>query len=79
MLEAERFAGIAEGEAFVTRAVVGHAPHHGDAQRLVGDDGGMEEGNGAFPLLVRQDLAECDARGIVDDDGEVLSATAQFG
>src|SRR3546814_19949102 len=60
--------------AFVAGAVVGHDPRHGDAQRLVVGDGGMKEGDGAFLLLVGQDLAAGDARGIVDADVNELPA-----
>ena len=48
----------------------------GDAEAGVVGDRGLEEGDGAFLLLVGQDLAEGDARGVVDADVDELPAGA---
>jgi len=74
--EAEPFAGPREGEGFVARAVIGHDALHLDAEACVVSDGGFEEGDSAAPLLVFPDLAEGDARGIVDADMDELPTRA---
>ena len=47
-----------------------------DAEACVIGDGGPEEGDGTALLLVLHDLAEGDARGIVDADMDELPAEA---
>ena len=76
MLEAELAAGVAEGLGAIAGAVVGHHARDGDAEAGVVGDGGLEEGDGALLLLVGQDLAEGDARGVVDADVDELPADA---
>ena len=67
-------AGVAEGAAAIAGAIIGHHARHGDAEAAVIGEGGMEEGGRAFLLLVGPDLAEGDARGIVDTDMDELPA-----
>src|SRR5216683_2027885 len=69
-------AGVAEVERPVARAVVGHHPGNADAQALVVGQGCLEEGDGALFLLVGHDLAEGEARGVVDRDMDELPADA---
>src|SRR5258708_3075640 len=69
-------AGVAEVECPVARAVVGHHPGNADAQALVVGQGCLQEGDGALFLLVGHDLAEGQARGIVDGDVDELPADA---
>src|SRR4029077_4365609 len=65
-----------EGEGFVARAVIGHDALHLDAEACVVSDGGFGESESAAPLLVFPDLAEGDARGIVDADMDELPTRA---
>src|SRR5581483_11841275 len=72
VLEAKRLAGVAEGVGFIAGAVVGHYAGHDDAEAGVVGDRCLQEGDGAFLLLIGQDLAEGDARGVVDADMDEL-------
>src|SRR5215471_3230828 len=76
VVEAEFAAGVAEGEGFVAGAVVGHDAGHGDAEAGVVGQRGAQEGDGAVGFLVGQDLAEGEARGIVDADMDILPTDA---
>lgn len=76
MLEAEVSAGLGEGFRPVAGAVVGHDAGDGDAEACIIGDRRLEEGDGAFLLLVGQDLAEGDARGVVNADMDELPAGA---
>jgi hypothetical protein len=66
VLEAERPAGIAEGERSVARAIVGHDALDDDTEACVVGDGGLEEGDGAGLSFCPHDAAEGDAGGVVD-------------
>ncbi len=72
MSEAQLAAGVAEGEGPIATAVVGHDTGHGDAEACVIGDGGFEERDCAGGFLVRQDLGEGDARGVIDADVDEL-------
>ena len=72
MPEAEPATGVSEGAGSVAGAIVGHDALDGDTEAFVVGDGGLEEGDGASLSLVRPDLAEGDARGIVDADMDEL-------
>jgi hypothetical protein len=61
---------------FVAGAIVGHDALHDDPEAGVVSDGGLQEGYGAFLLLVGQHLRDCDARSIVDADVDELPADA---
>jgi hypothetical protein len=76
MLDAESLAGVAEGEGFVAGAIVGHDPGDGYPEAGVVGHGGLQEGDGAFFFLVGQNLAEGDARGVVDADVDELPTDA---
>ena len=76
MLEAQLPTGLAEGFGTITGAVVGHDALDLYAQVRVVGDGSLEEGAGAGLALVRLDLGEGDARGIVDADMDELPADA---
>ena len=60
----------------VARAVVGHHALDADAELGIVGDRGLEEGDGALLALIRHDLDEGDARGIVDADMDVLPTDA---
>lgn len=74
MLEAQPIAGLGEGSRYVAGAVVGHDAGHGYAETLAIGDGCLEEGYSAPRLLAGLDLAEGDARCIVDADMDELPA-----
>jgi hypothetical protein len=74
VLDAELAAGVAEGEGFVTTAVVGHDAGDGNPQAGVVGHSRLEERNGAIRLLVGLDLGEGDAGMIVDADVDELPA-----
>src|ERR1019366_538053 len=76
MLEAHGLAGVAEGSGSIAGTVVGHDAGYGDGEAFVVGEGGLQEGDGAFFLLVGQDLAEGDARGVVDADVDELPSGA---
>jgi len=76
VFEAAGFAGVAEGVGLVAGPVVGHDAADGDTEAFVVGEGGVEEGDGVFLLLVGQDLAEGDAGVVVDADVEELSSDA---
>jgi hypothetical protein len=76
VLEAKPSAGVAEGKRSVAGAVVGHDAFDGDAEAGIVGDGGLEEGHGTSLSLVRLDLAEGQARGVVDADMDELPADA---
>ena len=76
MLQAELAAGLVEGFRDVAGAVVGHHPRHLDAEADVIGDGGLEEYHGALLPLVGKDLAEGDARGVVDETNALLGDDA---
>jgi len=79
VLEAESAAGIAELLCAIAGSVVGHDTLDGDAEALIVGDGGLEEGDGTFLLLVWKNPGESDARSVIDADMDELPAgTAGF-
>lgn len=78
MLEAEIAAGLDEGLRSLTDAVVGNHTPHLDAEAGVISDDSFEEGDSALFALVRHDLDESDARGIIDADMEELPGGAEM-
>lgn len=65
-----------EGFRFVAGAIVPHDPRNGDTEAGIIGDGRIEKGNGAVLSLIRQDLREGDAGGIVDCDVNIFPADA---
>jgi hypothetical protein len=76
VLEAERLAGIAEGEGLIARAVVGHHALNLDAELLVIGKCGLEEEDRTVCGFIEQDEREGDARGIVDTNMNIFPARA---
>src|SRR3954453_6309445 len=76
VLEAEIAAGRAEGLGAIAGAIVGHHTGNRDAKARVVGDRGLEEGDRALLLLVRQDLREGYAGGVVDADVDELPSDA---
>src|SRR4029077_4017883 len=74
VLEAELPAGAGEGLGFVAAAIVGHDAFDGDAEDLEVRDRREEEGDGAFLLLIREDVGTGDAGVVVDGDVSILPA-----
>src|SRR6266568_1699405 len=56
--------------------IVGHDAFHGDAEAFEIGDGGEEQGDGAFVLLVGEDVGTCDTRMIVDRNVNEFPACA---
>src|SRR5262249_42885252 len=61
VLEAEAFAGSAEGEGVVARSVVGHHPFDLDAETCIVSDRGGQKGRGASLPFIGHHLGEGDA------------------
>src|SRR5260370_27127764 len=76
MLEVKPATGIAEGEGFVARAIVGHDTLDGDTEACIVGNGGLEEGDGASFAFVGLDMGEGVARGIVNADIDKRPADA---
>src|SRR3954469_19189787 len=76
VLEAEIAAGAAEGLGAIAGTIVGHHTGNRDAKVHVVGDRGLEEGDRALLLLVRKDLREGHAGGVVDADGDELPSDA---
>ena len=76
VFDAELPAGVAEGEGFITTAIVGHDAGDGDAEALVIIYRRLEEGDGAVRLLVGFDFGESDPGMVVDTDVDELPADA---
>src|SRR5215216_2710691 len=76
VLETEIAAGGAEGLGAIARAIVGHHTGNRDAEVRVVGDRGLEEGDRALLLLVRQDLREGHPGGVVDADVDELPSDA---
>src|SRR4029453_8559542 len=66
----------AEGLGAIAGAIVGHHTGNRDAEVRVGGDRGLEEGDRALLLLVREDLREGHPGGIVDADVDELPPDA---
>src|SRR5713101_1273823 len=60
----------------VAGTVVGHHPGDLDAEAMVVGQGCLQEGDGALFFLIRHDLGEGEARGVVDADMDELPADA---
>src|SRR3954468_18524603 len=69
-------AGAAEGLGAKAGAIVGHHTGNRDAEARVVGDRGLEEGDRALLLLVRKDLREGHAGGVVDADVDELPSDA---
>src|SRR3954463_6222909 len=76
VLETEIAAGAAEGLGAIAGAIVGHHTGNRDAKARVVGDRGLEEGDRALLLLVREDLRKGHAGGIVDADVDELPSDA---
>src|SRR5712692_4077155 len=74
VLDAELEAGGAEVAGTIAGAVVGEQAANGDAVLGVEGDGGVQEGDGGWALLVRQHAGEGEAGVIVDGDVQGLPA-----
>ena len=74
VLDAELEAGGAEVSRAIAGAVVGEQAADGDAVLGIEGDGGAQEGDGGFGLLVGQHAGEGEAGGIVDGDMQGLPA-----
>jgi hypothetical protein len=74
VLDAELEAGCAEVAGAIVGAVVGEQAANGDAVLGVESDGGAQEGDGGFGLLVGQHAGEGKAGVIVDGDVQGLPA-----
>src|SRR3954470_3575218 len=76
VLEAEIAAGGAGGLGAIAGAIVGHHTGNRDAKARIVGDRGLEEGDRALLLLVRKDLREGYAGGVVDADVDELPPNA---
>src|SRR5215212_3710611 len=76
VLEAEIAAGGPKRLGAIARAIVGHHTGNRDAEVRVVGDRGLEEGDRALLLLVREDLREGHPGGIVDADVDELPPDA---
>src|SRR5215210_5071513 len=76
VLEAELAAGGAEGLRAIAGIIVGHHTGNRDAEVRVVGDRGLEEGDRALLLLVREDLREGHPGGVVDADVDELPPDA---
>ena len=76
MLDAQLLASAGEGFGEIAAAIVGHDAFHGDAEAFEIGDGGEEEGDGAFLLLVGEDVGTCETRMIVDRNVNEFPALA---
>jgi hypothetical protein len=74
VLDAELEAGSAEVSGAIARTVVGEQAADGDAVLGIEGDGGAQEGDGGFGLLVGQHAGEGEAGVIVDGDVQGLPA-----
>src|SRR3954453_2683147 len=76
VLETEIAAGRAEGLGAIAGTIVGHHTGNRDAKVRVVGDRGLEEGDRALLFLVREDLREGHAGGVVDADVDELPSDA---
>src|ERR671939_1887801 len=76
VLEAEIAAGGAKRLRAIAGAIVGHHTGNRDAEARVVGDRGLEEGDGALLLLIREDLREGHPGGVVDADVDELPPNA---
>src|SRR3954467_15497089 len=76
VLETEIAAGAAEGLGAIAGAIVGHHTGNRDAEVRGLGDRGLEEGDRALLLLVREDLREGHPGGVVDADVDELPSDA---
>jgi len=74
--DAELVASQTEGGGAVSRAVVGHDALNADAAAAIVLDGGPKEAAGGVAKLVRSDIGQGDARGVVDRDVNKVPADA---
>src|SRR5258707_10669324 len=79
VLDTELEAGGAELSGAIAGAVVGEQAANGDAVPGVEGDGGAQEGDGGFALLVGQHAGEGEAGGIGDGGVQSLPAGALRG
>src|SRR5262245_38499098 len=64
--QAELATGLTECSGDIAATVIGHDPRNTDTKALIIEDCCLQEGDGAFLLLIRHDLDEGDARRIVN-------------
>lgn len=76
MLEAKCLAGLCEIRGNVAGAVVGHDPFDRDAEAFIITRCSLQKRDGAFGLLVWEDVGKRDARGVVYADMDVFLADA---
>src|SRR3954469_12472984 len=76
VLEAEIAAGAAEGLGAKAGAIISHHTGNRDAKARVVGDRGLEEGDRALLLPVREDLREGHPGGVVDADVDELPSDA---
>src|SRR5258705_11595583 len=74
--DAKLVAGAGEGFRKIAAAIVGHDTLDGDAEAPEVSDRGEEEGDGAFFLLIREDVGTGDPGMVVDSDVSILPAGA---
>src|SRR5258706_15730172 len=74
VLDAKLLAGAGEGFRKIAAAIVGHDTLDGDAEAPEGSDRGEEEGDGAFFLLIREDVGGGDPGMVGDGDGSIFPA-----
>jgi len=67
-------AGIGEGAGFITGSIVGHDAFYGDAEFFVLGNSGFQMGDGADGFFIWIDLAEGQARMIVNPTMDVFPA-----
>jgi hypothetical protein len=74
--QGEGAASIAKGQGSVATAVVGHYARDLDDEAFIVGDCGVEKRHGALLGVIRHDLDEGDAGGVVDADMDELPADA---
>ena len=74
MLDSELFASAGEGFGEVAATIVSHDAFNGNAEAPEVGDGGEQERDGAFLLLVREDLSTRYPGMVVDSDVDEFPA-----
>src|SRR5271168_5136809 len=74
--DATGFERITEGEAFISRSVVGHDALDGDAVVFEPSKAAFQEGGCVFLAFARQQLSVGQARAVIDGDVQVFPAKA---
>jgi hypothetical protein len=76
VIQSELRAGVTEGMGCVAGAIVVEDAPDDDAKAFKIDDRRLEVRDGARGFLIRMDLVEGDAGGVIDADGDVLPAAS---